>query len=122
MTVGLNFALKRLLKKNVFCISPQRINLCGNVNMLVFDKTGTLTEDNLSVSCAGVPEGPSLRVLGSSQDLAMTPLPSMVQLQQTLASCHSIREIDGKTVGDPLETEMLKFSEWVIFTVYIDMH
>ncbi len=47
MTAGTVFALGRLRKQKIFCISPPRVNVAGRVNMMVFDKTGTLTEDGL---------------------------------------------------------------------------
>lgn len=47
MTVGTVFAINRLKKKKIFCISPPRVNVSGRVNLMVFDKTGTLTEDGL---------------------------------------------------------------------------
>ena len=49
MTVGIVFALGRLKRKKIFCISPPRINIAGRISMMVFDKTGTLTEDGLQV-------------------------------------------------------------------------
>ena len=49
MTAGTAFAISRLKKKKIFCISPPRVNVAGRVNMMVFDKTGTLTEDGLQV-------------------------------------------------------------------------
>ena len=50
MTAGTAFAVSRLKKNKIFCISPHRVNVAGRVNMMVFDKTGTLTEDGLQVS------------------------------------------------------------------------
>jgi cation-transporting P-type ATPase 13A2 len=47
MTVGTVFAINRLKRKKIFCISPPRVNVAGRVNLMVFDKTGTLTEDGL---------------------------------------------------------------------------
>jgi cation-transporting ATPase 13A3/4/5 len=49
MTIGTVFAINRLKKKRIYCISPPRINVSGRVNLMVFDKTGTLTEDGLQV-------------------------------------------------------------------------
>jgi cation-transporting ATPase 13A2 len=49
MTVGIVFALGRLKRKRIYCISPPRVNIAGRVSMMVFDKTGTLTEDGLQV-------------------------------------------------------------------------
>jgi len=47
MTIGTVFAMNRLKKHKIFCISPPRVNVSGRVNLMVFDKTGTLTEDGL---------------------------------------------------------------------------
>lgn len=49
MTCGTLFAIGRLKGYNIFCISPQRINVAGRIKTFVFDKTGTLTEEGLSV-------------------------------------------------------------------------
>lgn len=43
------FAIKRLNKKQIYCISPNRISICGRIQTIVFDKTGTLTEEKLRV-------------------------------------------------------------------------
>lgn len=47
MSIGIGFALTRLKKKNIFCISPPKINISGKINIMCFDKTGTLTEEGL---------------------------------------------------------------------------
>lgn len=49
MTAGTAFAISRLKKRKIYCISPPRVNVSGRVNLMVFDKTGTLTEDGLQV-------------------------------------------------------------------------
>jgi len=49
MTCGVVFALQRLKRQKIFCISPERVNVAGRVTKFVFDKTGTLTEEGLSV-------------------------------------------------------------------------
>ena len=49
LTVGTVYALNRLRKQQIFCISPQRVNLCGKIKLVCFDKTGTLTEDSLDL-------------------------------------------------------------------------
>jgi cation-transporting ATPase 13A3/4/5 len=48
LSFGISFSLKRLRKKQVFCISPEKINICGIVRTICYDKTGTLTEEKLS--------------------------------------------------------------------------
>lgn len=46
IVTGTIFAIERLKKKGIFCISPSAVNNAGRVNIMVFDKTGTLTEDS----------------------------------------------------------------------------
>ncbi len=50
MSVGVAFAISRLKKKQIYCVSPQRINISANIRIFVFDKTGTLTEDGMKIS------------------------------------------------------------------------
>uniref|UniRef100_A0A3B4AJ50 P-type ATPase A domain-containing protein n=1 Tax=Periophthalmus magnuspinnatus TaxID=409849 RepID=A0A3B4AJ50_9GOBI len=38
MTAGIVYAQRRLKKVGIFCISPQRINMCGQLNLVCFDK------------------------------------------------------------------------------------
>jgi cation-transporting P-type ATPase 13A2 len=49
LTIGTSFALSRLRKRDIFCISPNRVNVAGTVDIMCFDKTGTLTEEGLDV-------------------------------------------------------------------------
>ncbi|MCO5601263.1 hypothetical protein L7F22_055382 [Adiantum nelumboides] len=49
MSIGTSFAISRLRKAGVFCISPNRVNIGGKINVFCFDKTGTLTADGLDV-------------------------------------------------------------------------
>lgn len=44
MTAGIVYAQRRLRKVGIFSISPQRINICGQLNLVCFDK----------VHCGGV--------------------------------------------------------------------
>jgi hypothetical protein len=41
LTIGIVYAQKRLKKKKIFCISLQRINMCGQINLVCFDKVGS---------------------------------------------------------------------------------
>lgn len=49
LSIGVTFALGRLLKKQIVCISPNRVNVAGKITIMCFDKTGTLTEDGLDL-------------------------------------------------------------------------
>lgn len=89
-----------------------RINICGKVDLVCFDKTGTLTEDQLSVygvGCQGDRNGFSTY---KTMDEIVIHSEKSGLLPQMLASCHSVRDLAGELVGDPLDIEMLKFSKW----------
>lgn len=128
MTVGTVFAINRLKKRKIFCISPPRVNVSGRVNLLVFDKTGTLTEDGLQVfGFRGVQHAEIHRekrtVFGSftgdcksfqpdrqwwNDKLEREELwndPKTLFLE-SLASCHSITYVNGELIGDPLDVKM----------------
>lgn len=124
LTIGTNFALSRLRKKQIFCISPQRVNVGGKLDIVCFDKTGTLTEDGLDVLGIRVVQQPANRfsdILPSASSL----LPGTASGRDptisyetnkaalyTMATCHSLRLVDGELVGDPLDLKMFDFTSW----------
>ncbi|KAG8445087.1 hypothetical protein GDO86_010016, partial [Hymenochirus boettgeri] len=88
LTLVLLYAQTRLKKQGIFCISPQRINIAGQLNLVCFDK-----EIHYFSSGNILPWGP---VLGA------------------MASCHSIILLDGKMHGDPLDMKMFEGTGWVL--------
>ncbi|KAI4226149.1 MAG: hypothetical protein L6R36_003391 [Xanthoria steineri] len=122
LTIGTNFALSRLKTKRIFCISPQRVNVGGKIDVVCFDKTGTLTEDGLDVLGVRVVQRPAMsELLSSSLTLlpgaAYEPDPTVdydahKAALYTMASCHSLRSVDGDLVGDPLDLKMFEFTKW----------
>ncbi|KAH8598033.1 hypothetical protein B0O99DRAFT_506557 [Bisporella sp. PMI_857] len=124
LTIGTNFALSRLRKKQIFCISPQRVNVGGKLDIMCFDKTGTLTEDGLDVLGIRVAQMPSNRFSDILPD-APSLLPAAAYERDptveydhhkavlyTMATCHALREVDGELVGEPLELKMFEFTGW----------
>ncbi|EGS20971.1 cation-transporting ATPase-like protein [Thermochaetoides thermophila DSM 1495] len=142
LTIGTSFAVQRLKGKKIFCTSPQRVNVGGKIDLMCFDKTGTLTEEGLDVlgirvasrvsnrftelltnvddltwSCDSVSNGdevkPADHVDGSSLKKDKTkPLDPYRAALYVMASCHSLRIVDGVAVGDPLEVKMFEFTGW----------
>ncbi|KAI9158814.1 Cation-transporting ATPase [Paramyrothecium foliicola] len=120
LTIGTNFALARLKKKQIFCISPQRVNVGGKLDIMCFDKTGTLTEDGLDVLGIRVvaqdskrfseviSEVGSLRLSGADSASNSTLRAAL----HTMATCHSLRSVEGELVGDPLDLKMFEFTTW----------
>uniref|UniRef100_A0A8C4GG71 P-type ATPase A domain-containing protein n=1 Tax=Dicentrarchus labrax TaxID=13489 RepID=A0A8C4GG71_DICLA len=96
MTAGIVYAQRRLKRVGIFCISPQRINMCGQLNLVCFDKTGTLTEDGLDMWSDAAKES----LVNSTFVVGM-------------ATCHSLTKIEGELSGDPLDLKMFSATGWV---------
>ena len=124
LTIGTNFALSRLKRKNIFCISPQRVNVGGKLDIICFDKTGTLTEDGLDVLGVRVIHQQAMQ-FGELLTDAGALLPGAAYkrdptvnyavhraLLHTMATCHSLRIVDDDLVGDPLDYKMFEFTAW----------
>lgn len=123
LTIGTNFALNRLKKKQIYCISPQRVNVGGKLDVVCFDKTGTLTEEGLDVLGLRVVQQPANNFSDILTDSgAVLPHPSERDpsvdyknhrsLLYTMATCHSLRSVDDELVGDPLDVKMFDFTRW----------
>ncbi|PGH05980.1 hypothetical protein AJ79_06669 [Helicocarpus griseus UAMH5409] len=124
LTIGTNFALSRLKKQQIFCISPQRVNVGGKLNVVCFDKTGTLTEDGLDVLGVRVIRHPDLRFSDLLPETeSILPHQSYERdptidyranrdILYTMATCHSLRVVDGELIGDPLDVKMFEFTGW----------
>ncbi|KAM9720213.1 polyamine-transporting ATPase 13A3-like [Menidia menidia] len=111
MTAGIVYAQRRLKRIGIFCISPQRINMCGQLNVVCFDKTGTLTEDGLDLW------GVQRAVNGSFSPPQSEA--SEVNLVNTsfvacMATCHSLTKIEGELSGDPLDLKMFAATGWIL--------
>ncbi|KAF2181795.1 hypothetical protein K469DRAFT_752656 [Zopfia rhizophila CBS 207.26] len=124
LTIGTNFALSRLKQKQIFCISPQRVNVGGKLDVVCFDKTGTLTEEGLDVLGVRVVQRQDNQFSEILTD-SLEVLPSVSyerdptvdysahkMILYTMATCHSLRFIDDELVGDPLDVKMFNFTGW----------
>nr|XP_020664195.1 probable cation-transporting ATPase 13A4 [Pogona vitticeps] len=109
LTTGIIYAQRRLQRKGIFCISPQRINVCGQLNLFCFDKTGTLTEDGLDLWGIVLAQGKSF--LAAHRFSSGRPLP-WGPAWAAMASCHSLVVVDGKIQGDPLDLKMFEATRW----------
>ena len=112
----------------------------GKIDVVCFDKTGTLTEDGLDVLGVRIVQRPTKRyycgrlVAGKAEqnvrfsELLSTSsalLPGAAYERDptvdygahkaalyAMASCHSLRNVDGDLVGDPLDLKMFEFTNW----------
>ncbi|CAO3563385.1 unnamed protein product [Mortierella alpina] len=120
MSVGTNFAIARLKRFNIFCISPTRVNMGGKVNCMCFDKTGTLTEeglDVLGVQCTdSAPQqfGPLLSSVDEMQNVTESMQDKCTSLLYAMATCHSVKSLNGELIGEPLDLKMFEFTRWIL--------
>lgn len=123
LTIGTNISLARLRHKLIFCISPNRVNVGGKLDIICFDKTGTLTEDGLDVLGVHVNEQGKFSELLHTVDNVLpvehvaTALDSPKDQQRSLlikmlTTCHSLRVVDDELVGDPLDLKMFEYTGW----------
>jgi cation-transporting ATPase 13A3/4/5 len=130
--IGTYVALYRLREKGIYCISPPRISMAGKISVFCFDKTGTLTEEGLSVSgfrtASMKSENHSTfgRFYRSTEGFQPSDMytnqkvyeeyakKSKSLLVECIASCHSLTRVDGNIIGDSLDIEMFKSSEWIL--------
>ncbi|EDQ89259.1 uncharacterized protein MONBRDRAFT_25515 [Monosiga brevicollis MX1] len=127
MTVGTMYAITRLKKQKIFCISPPRVNVSGKIKLFCFDKTGTLTEDGLSLHALQETHQGALR------ESSLEPSPgssNIINMEYALACCHSLAisrlqngdvapiapavPSEQSLIGDPLEIQLFLASQWVL--------
>lgn len=110
MTIGQVNAAKRLQKKDIFCLNPRRITLCGKVRVFCFDKTGTITKEGLDYRGCVPVDSSSTSFQSEFNDMTDTSLDST--MKYALASCHSLGSLNGDLVGNEVEVKMFKSTQW----------
>lgn len=108
MAAGIAFAISRLKKERIFCISPNRVNVAGRIDMMVFDKTGTLTEDGMDLM--------GVQVVNENMEmneLTEGPDDKSVHLVECMASCHSLALIEKKLMGDTQDLQIFRATKWI---------
>lgn len=119
LTIGTNFALSRLRKKNIYCIAPMRVNIGGKLDVLCFDKTGTLTEEGLDIM--GIHISKPIRdrkehefsdMLKTNNEILNSGLDNSEKIYAAMLTCHSLKLINDEPIGDPLDENMFEFVGW----------
>lgn len=121
LSIGTSFAISRLKKLGIFCISPPRVNIGGKIDCMCFDKTGTLTEDGLDIhgiravtlTKDGIKlfddECKSVAHVDPNNDGTIT---TQAKILRTMTTCHSLKIVNGELLGDPLDLKMFEFTQW----------
>ncbi|KIR42837.1 cation-transporting ATPase 13A3/4/5 [Cryptococcus deuterogattii 99/473] len=118
LTIGTTFAIERLRKSGIFCISPNRVNIGGKINVVCFDKTGTLTEDGLDVLGVRTIDRQNNRFSELHSDIVDVPIEGGINgktpLLYALATCHALKLIESEIIGDPLDIKMFEYTGWTL--------
>lgn len=111
LSLAVNYSMIELMKKAIFITEPFRIPLAGGVTVCCFDKTGTLTSNDLLIKgCASVPGAQNLSEITSiDQAVQANKYTSTI-----IAGCHSLSNVNGKIIGDPLEKSAFESISWNI--------
>ncbi|CAK64447.1 unnamed protein product (macronuclear) [Paramecium tetraurelia] len=104
------YSLIRLRQKGIFGIDPTKSLVSGKINTVCFDKTGTLTTIGIDMF------GYQLR---NQQKFAKFILKNQVKSKNSLefklfATCNGTYEIEGDLMGDSLDVELFKFTDFKI--------
>ncbi|KAK4050588.1 hypothetical protein OIV83_003314 [Microbotryomycetes sp. JL201] len=118
MSIGTSFAIARLRKTGIFCISPTRVNIGGKINIVCFDKTGTLTEEGLDVLGVRSVVRSTNKFADIEDDIDNVPIfgvaDAKTPMLHALATCHALKIVDGEIIGDPLDLRMFEFTGWTL--------
>ncbi|OMH85278.1 putative cation-transporting ATPase 13A4, partial [Zancudomyces culisetae] len=119
LVIGQTVAVQRLRKKGVHCVDVPRVMLAGKIQIFCFDKTGTLTKEGLDFY--GLVQTEYGRDSNLENMLNLGNPSTVKELTDTLAdnvkdfgaltelalgTCHSVTELDGKLIGNPVDVEM----------------
>lgn len=123
MSIGISFAINRLRKVGIFCISPNRVIIGGKVDVFAFDKTGTLTAEGLDVLGTRTIDLKAGRFSELHETVDEMPVGAggktdtdarKMPLLYALATCHSLKVVDGEVIGDPLDVKMFEYTGWTL--------
>lgn len=114
MAFAVHTALMSLLKAGIFCTEPFRVPYAGKIKKCFFDKTGTLTSD--SMVAAGIVNSDLQDKKPHKDKDVPKPMIPMKEATSTaamcIAGCHSLIEVEGKAIGDPIEVAALSGVAW----------
>ncbi|KAI9326864.1 hypothetical protein BDR26DRAFT_826602 [Obelidium mucronatum] len=118
IAIGVGFSIRRLRRIGIYCLAADRVNVCGQIEVMCFDKTGTLTHEGMDIlgfRCAAMDISEKLNSPHDSSttiaDMQMVGYPKVIT---AMASCHSIKVLDGELIGDPIDLKVFELSGWEI--------
>lgn len=113
ITIGLEFANKKLVKKKILTMKIAKINEAGAVKYIGFDKTGTLTD--ISVRFTGLVTHESFVTRDHVPALDdIEDKETYKRLAEVMACCHELNIIGEAVLGDPIDEETFKATRFIL--------
>ncbi|KAJ2378711.1 hypothetical protein IW150_000632 [Coemansia sp. RSA 2607] len=114
LTIGQSVAAHRLRRQNIFCIDLPRTIMAGKVQVFCFDKTGTLTKEGLEYfAVQGITHDKDSSMAEFVDEVSdMSRLPNVMQVG--LASCHAMTMMGDQLIGNPVDVEQFRATDWEI--------
>mmetsp|Transcript_43111 Transcript_43111/g.99299 ORF Transcript_43111/g.99299 Transcript_43111/m.99299 type:complete len:1493 (-) Transcript_43111:148-4626(-) len=112
MAFAVHTALMALLKAGIYCTEPFRVPYAGKTKYCFFDKTGTLTSDQMVAVAVVNGKSDKKPHSGAGPKPYLPVKEAGTPAAAVLSGCHSLIEVDGKNIGDPIEVAALKGIGW----------
>ncbi|KAJ1923575.1 hypothetical protein IWQ60_005800 [Tieghemiomyces parasiticus] len=112
LVVGQSVAAGRLRARDIFCVDLPRIIIAGKVQAFCFDKTGTLTKEGLEFyGVQGVmASGDGTTPVFSARQETVAEVDPLWQIG--LATSHTVTDVNGQLVGNPVDVELFRATGW----------